>query len=703
MSGDMSAKLTLAAILGLFAIYAAGCGVLMLRQAEAMRSADLSVQAMLAEASQATALARQARRLLDPDADRAEALDRFSTLLRGFRSGRFTQLRLEDETPRRGDALNGEDEAVRAFQALMRAAAAIAEKVGADNRDAGSERFDAFRDASRGTSLSPAGTHAAADQEALAQDLEAAARALAFAHRGRLNRERLEASRAESRLRNLALAGLGGGAALFLGLVRFGLAPLARRMNSRADTLESLLARERAEATHDAATGLLNSRGVRERLAKVMAAPDCRPALLHLALDHARLTRGALGADRTDPALRAAARRLAALLRPGETLARVGLGEFIVALDHVAAPSQAEAVARRLIDGMNRTIVEDGEVLSLPVRAGVAVSRQRDRDPDALLSDAALALDEAVRAGDRRCALYAPAIRAAQEARALTAVELAGAFSRGEIVPYFQPQVHLGTGALLGFESLVRWRHPERGVLGPSEFVRIAEETGQIEQMGDVAMRASLAALAEWRNLGLGVHHVAVNVSARELRDPALADKLAWDVDAAGLSPRNVALEVLESVLVEDDHDPAIRTVAALAAAGFSVELDDFGTGHASINNLLKMRVHRIKIDRAFVTALDRREESRKIVGGIVGLASSLGIQTLAEGVETTEEAAAARALGCELAQGFLIGRPMPREAAERWIRHWDAEAFMRSLTGDENAAPDLSARAFAPGRMRQG
>ncbi|MEE3098273.1 MAG: EAL domain-containing protein, partial [Pseudomonadota bacterium] len=169
--------------------------------------------------------------------------------------------------------------------------------------------------------------------------------------------------------------------------------------------------------------------------------------------------------------------------------------------------------------------------------------------------------------------------------------------------------------------------------------------------------------------------------------------------DAAGLSPRNVALEVLESVLVENDEDPAIRTVAALAAAGFSVELDDFGTGHASIANLQKMQVHRIKIDRGFVTGLDRRAESRKIVGGIVGLASSLSIQTLAEGVETAAEAAAARDLGCELAQGFFIGRPMPREAAERWIRAWTPAAFVAELNRAATAAsarPEDEAEAEA-------
>lgn len=667
-------------ILGVFALYATACGALLLRQADVMRRAELTASNVQAQAAQAAALAHQARHLLDPERDRQEAMSRFSTMLRSFRAEQFALSRLAVAGVDADG--NGNPAATQAMHQVLTSAAAIATLAEAARVSltdgpaaAAATRNPVAPDGSGAPARPVAGSSRA---EAMA--LETAAHALASAHERRLRSERVVATRAAARLRHMAMAGLGGGAGLLVVLGWLGLSPLSRRMTRQVTALKSQLARERDEATCDAATGLPNLRGAREHLGLVMKARESRPAVLHIALDQAGFARGPMASERADPALRAAARRLRSMLRPGQQLARVGLGEFTVVLAHVEAPDQAEVEAQRLIDGMNETIVEDGDVLRLPIRAGVAVSRRADRDPEALLSDAELALGEAIRVGGRRCALYAPGIRMAQEARALTAVELAGALSRGEIIPYFQPQVHLSSGALIGFESLVRWRHPERGVLGPAEFVSIAEETGQIDRMGDVAMRASLAALAEWRNLGLGVHHVALNVSAQELRDPALADKLAWDVDAAGLSPRNVALEVLESVLVEDDEDPAIRTVAALAAAGFSVELDDFGTGHASIANLQKLQVHRIKIDRSFITGLDRRAESRKIVGGIVGLASSLAIQTLAEGVETMEEAATARDLGCELAQGYVVGRPMPKDAAERWIRAWNPEAFMASL-----------------------
>ncbi|MEC9432731.1 MAG: diguanylate cyclase, partial [Pseudomonadota bacterium] len=395
----MSARPALSAILGLFVVYALLSGGLLLRQAEAMRRADLAVQAIQAEAARAADLAHHARNLLDPTLNRAEEAARFSAMLRGFRAGRTEAARAAipggsgrnpgrdpGRDPDPGLAPGADAAAAAALADLLRAATALA-ALAPPAPQARSGPAAVAPAGSRAPASGPAPAAAGptarpheatayrADAEALARRIEDAAHALADAYDLRRRQGRLHADAAAARMRRTAAAAGAGGVLLALALGRFGLAPLARRLSARTAALERRLAQAREEATRDPATGLPNLRGARERLTGLMGA-DARPAVLRLALDHsgsgAFAGRGPLSSDRPVPALRAAARRLRALLRPGELLTRVGEREFAVLIAHVAAPSQAEAAARRLIEAMGEAVVEEGESLRFPVRAGVA-------------------------------------------------------------------------------------------------------------------------------------------------------------------------------------------------------------------------------------------------------------------------------------------------------------------------------------------
>jgi EAL domain-containing protein (putative c-di-GMP-specific phosphodiesterase class I) len=245
------------------------------------------------------------------------------------------------------------------------------------------------------------------------------------------------------------------------------------------------------------------------------------------------------------------------------------------------------------------------------------------------------------------------------------------ALDAGQIRPHFQPQISTDTGAVTGFEALARWHHPERGLLLPGEFLAPLEEAGLSERLGEVMLFHALSALAHWDKAGLAVPTVAVNFSAAELRNPRLPERIQWELDRFDLSPARLTVEILETVVTQTDNDVIVRNVAALAALGCGIDLDDFGTGHASITNLRRFQVRRIKIDRSMVTRVDDDRDQQRIVSAILSLADRLGLDTLAEGVETQGEHAMLAQLGCGHVQGFGIGRPMALEDTAEWIhRH---------------------------------
>jgi len=289
----------------------------------------------------------------------------------------------------------------------------------------------------------------------------------------------------------------------------------------------------------------------------------------------------------------------------------------------------------------------------------------------ALLDAAQIAADEAMRNGPAAIRAYATDMARTRADRDAQRDELEQALDEGQIRAHFQPQVSTDTGAITGFEALARWYHPERGLIPPGEFLPLIEDAGLSERLCEVMVFNALQALARWDKSGLRVPTVSVNFSKGELRNPRLADKLRWELDRFDLSPARLTIEILETVVADTDNDVVVSNISALSRMGCGIDLDDFGTGSASITSIRRFALRRIKIDRSFVTRVDEDREQQKIVSAILSMAEQMGLQTLAEGVETPGEHAMLAQLGCGDVQGFGIARPMPVEDTADWIaRH---------------------------------
>jgi EAL domain-containing protein (putative c-di-GMP-specific phosphodiesterase class I) len=238
----------------------------------------------------------------------------------------------------------------------------------------------------------------------------------------------------------------------------------------------------------------------------------------------------------------------------------------------------------------------------------------------------------------------------------------------GQVRAHFQPQLSTDSGAVSGMEALARWHHPERGCLTPGDFLPVLEGTDHMATLGAAMLDQALLALKAWDRAGFQVPSVSVNLSAEELRDPELPERLAWALDRRGLTPARLTVEVLESVVAWDDDDIIVRNLRRIAQMDCRVDMDDFGTGNASITSIRRFALRRLKVDRSFVRGVDTDREQQKLVTAILSLAEQLGLETLAEGVETPGEHAMLAQLGCAHVQGYGIARPMPVEDVPAWL-----------------------------------
>ena len=383
------------------------------------------------------------------------------------------------------------------------------------------------------------------------------------------------------------------------------------------------------------------------------------------------------------------AERLCAALRAGDVVARLEGGGLAVVLApqrrlnlesmiQLAARLQA-SIATPISLNAARLYVTCSIGFCLGANAPEATGR-------ALLDAAQIAADEAQRNGPGAIRAFStdmPSKRADRDA--LRAV-LETALDEGQIRPHFQPQVCTDTGHISGFEALARWYHPDRGVVPPSEFLPAIEESGLSERLGEVMLFHALTALVNWDRAGLRVPTVGVNFSAAELRNPRLVEKLQWELDRFDLAPDRLCVEILENVVANTDNDVTVHNIAALSRLGCGIDLDDFGTGHASITNIRRFAVRRLKIDRSFVTHVDSDREQQKIVAAILSMAEKFDLETLAEGVETPGEHAMLAQLGCGHVQGFGIGRPMAFEQATDWILQHRARQTRAPRIGNRTA-----------------
>ncbi len=366
--------------------------------------------------------------------------------------------------------------------------------------------------------------------------------------------------------------------------------------------------------------------------------------------------------------------RLQGALRQGDLVARLEGGGLAVALGGVRRLDLETLVqlSGRVQAAISPPIALEGAQVYVTCSVGFCLaSRAPEKSGRGMLDAAQTAADEALRHGPNAIRAFAADMARTRADRDARRDELETALDEGQIRPHFQPQVSTDTGAISGFEALARWHHPERGLVAPSEFLPAIEDAGLSERLSEVMLYNALAALVRWDKAGLEVPAVSVNFSAAELRNPKLPENIKWELDRFDLQPDRLTVEILETVVAQTDNDVIVRNVAALAELGCGIDLDDFGTGHASITNIRRFALRRLKIDRSFVSHVDEDREQQKVVSAILSMAERLGLDTLAEGVETPGEHAMLSQLGCCHVQGFGIGRPMPYEDTADWIlRH---------------------------------
>ena len=418
---------------------------------------------------------------------------------------------------------------------------------------------------------------------------------------------------------------------------------------------------------HDPLTGLANRALLNDRLVHGLAGSRRRRSALgvmFLDIDRFKAINSSLGHGIGDQLLRQTADRIADSIRPGDTVARVGGDEFVVVCDDIT-PLGAEAIATRVLAALSQPCLIGTHEVSVTACIGIAVA-DADATPETLLRDSGAAMYRAKVAGPGRIELFDDAVRAQAERRSAMAAALRHVIERDELMVYYQPIVDLTTGAMVSAEALLRWNHPERGMVGPEEFIPIAEETGLIVPIGAWVLERACAQLALWQDTQMTMS-IAVNLSVRQVGAPDLVTLVKDVLARTGARSESLCLELTESVLM-DDVESARWTLESLKALGVRLAIDDFGTGYSSLSYLKRFPVDAVKVDRAFVDGLGGDPHDSALVAAIVAMASALNLEVTAEGVETHGQLDNLMRLGCQRAQGFYLARPMPAEEMSQLI-----------------------------------
>jgi diguanylate cyclase (GGDEF)-like protein len=382
-------------------------------------------------------------------------------------------------------------------------------------------------------------------------------------------------------------------------------------------------------------------------------------ALLMVDLDHFKMINDSLGHTIGDHMLKAVAERLAAMFGPGITLARLGGDEFAVLAESCPQLVQAAALAQRIIDGLKEPFLIDEHQLFINTSIGISLFPGDALSAEQLLRNADSALFKAKSAGRNGYALYTEELTAHAQQRVELAFELRRALEQQQLRVYYQPVHDMPTSRMIGVEALVRWEHPERGLVSPAEFIPVAERTGLIAEIDAWVMRQACQQMCQWQQAGVALSFVAVNVSSRLFARRELYQQVAQVLRDTGLDPAYLELEVTESAVMEDP-EVALEQMHRLRELGVRLAIDDFGTGYSSLLRLKRLPVQKLKIDQGFVAGLPGDEDDGAIVRVIIALAHSMGMQVQAEGIEQVEQAALLLELGSHLGQGYWFGRPVP-------------------------------------------
>ncbi len=416
-------------------------------------------------------------------------------------------------------------------------------------------------------------------------------------------------------------------------------------------------------ATHDDLTGLPNRAELLSRVDELLAeAPVGSVALLFIDLDNFKAVNDSLGHGIGDRLLTVLSERIRGAVGDGTLLARFGGDEFIVVLQGGANGSfDPGGVAERLRSTIREAVDVEGIEFFITASIGFSANATEGTVAADLLRDADGAMYRAKSRGRDCVEAYAPGLQETTALALRTATELRRGIDRGEIVPYYQPIVELTTGHVVGFEALARWLHPERGLLGPEQFLALAEETGLVGHIGEAILRDGLAQLARWRarDLPFASAYLAVNVGTRQVVDASFASLVAGLLAETGIPADSLWLEITESALLADVKASTVA-MRKLRGLGLHLAVDDFGTGYSSLTYLKRFPVEAIKIDRSFVAGLGLDTDDTTIVEAVVHLGHSFGLEVIAEGLETPLQLARLRDIGCDRGQGYLFGRPRP-------------------------------------------
>jgi diguanylate cyclase (GGDEF)-like protein/PAS domain S-box-containing protein len=448
----------------------------------------------------------------------------------------------------------------------------------------------------------------------------------------------------------------------------------------REENLKRAKEESQFRAEHDVLTGLPNRMKLDSFLDDALheaGATSGEVGILHVDLDHFKEVNDMLGHAAGDAVLVHAANVMTTHTRGNDLVSRFGGDEFIIVCPGVSGFPALERMAQRVIADLRKPIPWDDKKIVLGASIGIALSNEGSRKKEELIKQSDAALYEVKNSGRNDLLSYTNEIGEIVSRRTELSASLSEAIANDQLGVVLQPQFDLSTRTVTGFEALIRWHHPQRGLLSAAQFLEVAEKNGRMVDVDAIARKGALDALCTLRDAGFPHLRMSMNVSAQMLNRPEYVDELKWEVEQRGLNPKNLAIEVLETILIENNDNATTRSISALSDAGFAVELDDFGTGYSGLANLARLKIHGVKIDRALVQDSPEDRTAQVILKAVINLCKELDLNVIAEGVEYQEQAEFLRQISGSVIQGYGVARPMSLDNAVRWLRTTDMNTVL--------------------------